>query len=187
MADQDQQSGTGQADVTAYTSEFNKISFLVQQALALVAGATLVQVVKCTTNNQIGPVGFVDVQPLINLLDGAGTSSPHGVLYGLPYSRVSGGKNAVICDPGKGDIGLAVFADRDISAVKASLKQSNPGTFRRNSMSDGIYLFTVLSAQAPVQWVQFVQDSDGNPTGMTITDVNGNSIRMSASGISFIC
>lgn len=172
----------GQMGLWGSTSDFNKTYFLIQQLLALVRTATLVQVVKCTTASQIGPVGFVDVIPLVNMIDGLGNATKHGTVYNLTYSRVQGGKNAIICDPCKGDIGVAVIADRDISAVKKTKKQSNPGSRRKNDLADGMYLFGCLNA-APTQYVRFVTDADGTPTGMEIVDVNGNKRVMTEDGI----
>lgn len=169
----------GQAGLWAASqSKFNQNSFMVEQLLALVRTATLVQVQKCTNAGELAAVGTVDVLPLVNMTDGLGTSSEHGTLYKLPYCRVQGGLNAIIIDPQPGDIGVAVFADRDISAVKKTKKRSNPGTRRRHSMGDGIYLFGVLNAQ-PNQYVQF------NQNGITIADKNGNKIEMSSNGIKF--
>ncbi len=175
--------GQGQQGLDGDTSEFNTISFLIEQALALVVGCTLVQVKAVTVNDEVGPVGTVDVLPLINMMDGAGTASKHITIYKLPYARVQAGKDAIICDPVVGDIGVAVFADRDISAVKKAQKQSNPGSFRRNSMSDGLYLFTVLTKITPTQYIRFVRDSNG-PTGMEIVDCNSNKIVTDSNGIS---
>jgi hypothetical protein len=175
--------GQGQADLSVDTCEFNAQMFLIEQALALIAGSTLVRVEACTTNDQVGPIGFVDVQPLVNMINGAAVAQQHGVISKLCFSRVSAGHDAVICDPVPGDIGLAIFADRDISSVKASQNISNPGTFRRNSMSDGIYLFTVMSKGNPTQFIRFVRDNDGNPTGITIQDVNNNTIVMDTNGV----
>lgn len=168
----------GQAGLSTNTSKYNQNTFVVEQLLALVRTATLVQVQKCTNNGALAAVGFVDVLPLVNMTDGLGNSSKHITLYKLPYCRVQGGLNAIIIDPKPGDIGVAVFADRDISAVKKTKKQSNPGTRRRNSMSDGLYLFGVLNA-APNQYVRFSDD------GIEIVDKNGNKIQMTSNGIKF--
>lgn len=179
MADEPQ----GQQSLYDDTNEFNVTSFLIAQALSLIAGSTLVQVVACTKNDQVGPIGTVDVQPLVNMLDGAGKAQAHGVLYKLTYCRVQGGRDAVICDPVKGDIGVAVFASRDISSVKKNQKRSNPGTLRQNSYSDGMYLFTAITPEAPLQWVRFVRNDDGTPKGIEIVDVNGNKIEMLDTGV----
>lgn len=85
-------------------------------------------------------------------------------------------------DPHVGDVGVIVTASRDISSVKATGgTQSNPGSGRRFSLSDGIYLGTVISATAPTQYVQF--NSDGiaavSPTAVKVT---APSIQLGASG-----
>lgn len=112
--------------------------------MAKKATATIAQVV-AVYGGGVGPVGTVDVQFLVNQVDRSGVATPHGVAKGLPYLRYQGGSNAVICDPAVGDIGTVVFASRDISSVKKNKKQSNPGSFRKFSMSDGMYLPGILN------------------------------------------
>lgn len=172
----------GQMGLWGATSDFNGSTFIVQQLLALVRTATLVQVQKCTNAGGVEPVGTVDVLPLVNMIDGIGTAFKHGTVYKLPYARLQGGKNAIICDPVVGDIGVAVFADRDISVVKKTKKQSNPGSRRKHNMADGVYLFGVLNA-APTQYVRFLQDEDGEPNGIEIIDKFENKIEMGEDGI----
>ncbi|WP_258956167.1 Gp138 family membrane-puncturing spike protein [Achromobacter aegrifaciens] len=128
--------------------------FVIGQALARLSTSTVVRVVAVTNAGGLAPVGFVDVQPLVNQLDGAGNAVPHGVLHHLPYFRLQGGTDAVILDPKVGDLGIAVFASRDISAVKASKAQANPGSWRSYDMADGLYVGGLLNG-TPVQYVQF--------------------------------
>jgi hypothetical protein len=145
--------------------QFNAINFLVRQILNRVRTATLVKIVAVTNSGGVSPVGFVDVQPLVNQLDGYGNAIPHGLLHHLPYMRLQGGANAVIIDPQVDDIGIAVFADRDISSVAANRAQANPGSFRQFDMADGMYIGGVLNG-APTQFVQF------ETGGITITSPN---------------
>lgn len=135
-------------------SEFGALQFLISQALNRVSTATLVKVVSVTNAGGLSPVGFVDVQPLVNQLDGAGNAVPHGVLHRLPYFRLQGGADAVILDPKVGDVGMAAFANRDISLVKTSKAQNNPGSWRSHDMADGLYFGGLLNG-TPVQYVQF--------------------------------
>lgn len=127
---------------------------MVQQAIGKLQTATLVRIEKCTNSGGLSPVGFVDVTPLVNQLDGAGNPTPHVTIFNVPYFRLQGGKNAIIIDPEKGDIGVAVFASRDITKVKATKDAANPGSFRQYSFSDGLYLGGMLNA-VPTQYVQF--------------------------------
>ncbi len=134
--------------------EFNNLAFMVQQALAKMQTATLVRIESCTNSGGLSPVGFVDVTPLVNQLDGQGNPTPHVTIYNVPYFRLQGGANGVIIDPQKGDIGVAVFASRDISQVKTTKKQGNPGSHRQYSFADGMYLGGMLNG-TPTQYIQF--------------------------------
>lgn len=142
-------------------SEFNEQSFLVKQILSTRNIATLVQVKAVTNTGGLSPVGFVDVLPLVNQIDGDYNGVPHGVVHNLPYFRLQGGVNAIILDSQVGDIGVAVFADRDISSVKAKKGQANPGSMRRSDFADGLYIGGFLNG-APTQFVQF------SPAGINI-------------------
>jgi hypothetical protein len=173
----------GQLGLNGGTSQFGAMSFLIEQMQGIFRTCTIVKVVKCTNAGGVSPMGTVDVIPIINMVDGLMQGTEHGTVYGLSYARVQGGRNAVICDPRPGDLGVAVISDRDTSVVKKTKKVGNPGSRRRGDLADGIYLFTILAEQAPQQYVRFVLDDDGNPTGMELVDVNGNKIEMTSTGI----
>lgn len=134
--------------------EFNNMAFMVQQALGKMQTATLVRIESCTNAGGLSPVGYVDVTPLVNQLDGQGNPTPHVTIYNVPYFRLQGGANGIIIDPQKGDIGVAVFASRDISQVKTTKKQGNPGSHRQYSFADGMYLGGMLNG-TPTQYIQF--------------------------------
>lgn len=150
----------GQQTYADAGSEFATVAFIVNSIMNRKATATLVQV-KTVTNGggAVAAVGFVDVQPMVNQLDGRGQPTPHGIIHNVPYFRLQGGDCAVIIDPKVGDIGLAVFASHDISSVKNNKAISNPGSRRRFSMADGLFLGAFLS-QAPTNYIRF--DSSGD-------------------------
>ncbi len=148
----------GQNNATTDQSAFNVMSFIAKQAINLMSTATLVKVTKVSTSGLVAPVGFVSVQPLVNLVDGQGNATPHGVVHKLPYFRLQGGADkAIIMDPKVGDIGMASFADRDISSVKKNKDRSNPGSRRRFNMADGMYFGSFLSGK-PTSYLQFKDD-----------------------------
>lgn len=161
----DKEIPTGQQKPSSTWGEFNNIAFMVQQAIGKLQTATLVRIEKCTNSGGLSPVGFVDVTPLVSQLDAAGNPTPHVTIFNVPYSRLQGGKNAVIVDPEPGDIGVAVFASRDITKVKATKGAANPGSFRQYSFSDGLYLGGMLNG-TPTQYVRFA------PDGITIHSPN---------------
>lgn len=154
---QDKVIPTGVMPLNAPLGEFNRIAFMVQQALSKMQTATLVRVESCTNAGDLSPVGFVDVMPLVNQIDAQGNPTPHVTIYNIPYFRIQGGSNAIVIDPEQGDIGICVFASRDISKIKSTKQQGNPGSFRQYSFSDGMYLGGMLNG-APTQWMQFNED-----------------------------
>jgi hypothetical protein len=162
---------TGQLKPSDTWGQFNNISFLVRQAMVKMQTATLVKIISCTNSGGLSPVGFVDVQPLVNQIDGANppNSTPHSTVYGLPYQRMQGGSNAVIMDPQPGDIGLAVFASRDISKVKSTQAQANPGSYRSYDFADGMYVGGLLNG-TPTQYILFALDGITivSPTAITL-------------------
>lgn len=139
--------------------EYNQLLFIVQQQIAKIQTATLVKVISCTNDGDNSPVGMVNVQPLVNQMDGSipANPTPHGPLSNLPYLRLQGGANGIICDPQGGDIGIAVFCSRDISLVKTTKAQGNPGSYRQYSFSDGLYLGGLLNL-ALTQFIRFSTD-----------------------------
>jgi hypothetical protein len=147
---------------TSGSSEFNAQMFLIDTMLNRINTTTLVKVKAVTNTGTTDPVGFVDIIPLVNKLDAAGNVVPNGVIYRCCYFRMQGGANAVIIDPQVGDIGICCFASRDISSVQINKATSNPGSYRKFDISDGIYLGGVLNG-IPTQYVQF------NTTGISIT------------------
>ncbi len=133
---------------------YNNLRFMIQQTISRIQTASVVEVMACTNDGGVSPVGSVDVQILVNQVNGNGVPTPHVTMYGLPYLRIQGGSNAVIIDPQPGDIGIAVFASRDITNVKSTKAQSNPGTYRMHDFADGMYLGGILNGN-PTQFVQF--------------------------------
>ena len=153
---------SGAARATTPWGEYNRIAFAIQQALAKMQTATLVRIVAVTNAGGVTPVGFVDVVPMVNQVDAAGAPTPHVTIFNVPYLRMQGGTDAIILDPKVGDIGLAVFASRDITKVKSTKRSGNPGSFRQYSFSDALYIGGMLNG-TPTQYVQF------SATGINIT------------------
>lgn len=135
-------------------SEYNTLKLMIDGMLSRVRTATLVKVMAVTNSGGVSPVGFVDILPMVNQVDGIGQATEHLTIYKCPYLRVQGGANAIILDPQVGDIGIAVFADRDISSATANKGQANPSSSRRFSMADGLYLGGVLNG-LPTQYTRY--------------------------------
>jgi adhesin HecA-like repeat protein len=101
-------------------------------------------------------IGTVDVQPLVQTVDGTGKLWSLGEVYGAQFLRLQAGSNAVVIDPQVGDIGLAVVCDRDISSViAANGALSGPGSARTHHLSDMIYVASIISIAAITQYLMF--------------------------------
>lgn len=175
MAD-DATKGYGQQDPSDSVGGFNPHAFAIAQALARVSTNKIVKVMAVDTNKKT-----VDVQIAVNQLDGQNNATPHGTISGIPYVFAMGGTNAFMTDPAVGDLGIMCISDRDISSVKSTQAIANPGSLRKFSPSDGIYLFSVpgLNGTAPAQWIKWTTD------GINITAKHGNVLSSDASGWKF--
>lgn len=166
--------GYGQADPADTTSGFNRTSFYIRQALARVSTAKLVKVLAVDTDAKT-----VDLQPMVNQLDGIGNSTPQPQVFAIPYLYFQCGNGAIIADPVVGDKGLAVFCDRDNSSVLATKDVANPGSYRKLDVADGVYVCALPGLNdAPEQSVTFT------PSGMELQDKNSNVLSFGSSGIS---
>jgi hypothetical protein len=103
--------------------------------------------------------------------------------------RYHGGICAVKLDPVVGDIGLAVFAQKDCSSVtQGTTEPQKPASFRENTMGNGFYIGGFLN-QEPSCYVELKQSGEvviNAPAGLTINNnvtVNGDVV---ASGKSLV-
>jgi hypothetical protein len=169
-------SAYGQATPDDFSDEFTSASFIVRQIMAEMHTMKPVKVL-AVNGGGIAPAGTVDVQPLVSQIDGQGFGTPHGTVHGIPWSRVQGGKSAIICDPMVGDIGYVVASDRDMSTVINTKAAALPNTRRQFDIQDGIYCGAFLNV-APNQFLIFTS------TGVRLVDMNGNSLSFAESGYS---
>lgn len=170
---------------TSPTSPYNALQFAIKMAQAGMNTCTIVKVTKVSTTGQVAAVGRVSVQALVKMVDGIGQTVDHVNTFNLPYFRLGAGDKAVIMDPKVGDVGIVVYADRDISGVKKTKKLSTPGSGRRFNMADGIYISTCL-ADAPKCYVRFTDDDKiiASPDdGHTVMTLEKDKITLDASGL----
>ena len=159
--------------LSTQVNDYNSQHSIISAILSKIHTATLAKVIKVTNSGGISPVGMVDLQPLVNQVSGSGVAVSQGVVHNVPYFRLQGGANAIIIDPQAGDIGVAIFAERDISSVVTNKAQSNPGSARQYDGTDAMYLGSFLGS-APTQYIQF------NSSGVTI--YSPGSININAGG-----
>ena len=171
----------GMENINSFSSDYNALAFIIQQAIRQqVNTAIVVKVVGVSA-------GYVDVLPMITQIDGFNEAVAPTTLYHLPYFRYHSGICAVKIDPVVGDLGLAVFAQKDCSSVtQGTTEPQKPASFRENTMGNGFYIGGFLN-QEPSCYVELKQSGEvviNAPAGLTINNnvtVNGDVV---ASGIS---
>nr|DAF69024.1 MAG TPA: baseplate protein [Caudoviricetes sp.] len=117
----------------------------------------IVEVVEVESGG-VGPVGFVSVKPLLMRITADNENIEQATIHNVPYFRLQGGKNAVITDPQKGDIGFCSFASRDISLVKRNRAKASMNVFRIAQESDAFF-FGGWSKETPDQYIWFDGDN----------------------------
>lgn len=171
----------GTQDAGSAVHPFNTLDLHIRTVVGELRTALPVKVIRApydpSTGNDIAPgtvgkIGVVDVQPLVNQLDGYGNATPHGTVYGVSYFRYQSARGAIIADPVVGDIGEIIVHDRDTSVVRNTGAQGNPGSRRKHSFEDGVYHGQQISSATPTQYVTFTSN------GLKIADKNNNSIEM---------
>lgn len=137
---------TSNRKLNSGASEFNALSFMMEQMIkGMVNTAIPVRVDSCTKPGVGGAAGYVSATPLVMQRGADGKSLQPVSLPQLPYIRLSASTAAIVIDPQPGDVGFAVFAQQDISNLKAG--SSDPvqaGSFRTFDMSDGVFIPAIL-------------------------------------------
>jgi hypothetical protein len=163
--------------LTAHNSFANQLDFVIRSILSGVWTAAAVRV------EAIEAPHYVDILPLTSQIDNAGNPVDMAVIYGVPYFTLQGGLNAVRITPQKGDIGIAVFAMRDISAVKASKAPSTPATLRQYSPADAIYIGGILNPEA-ARYIEITDEAiTVKGTGQVVIDAEGEITIQGAKGL----
>ena len=171
----------GQLGVSDANSDFNVLNFIVSQALARVRTITPVKVVSAAAGN--APDQWtVNVQPLVNLVDGRMTASQHGTIYTVPVANLSGANGSVSIAPAAGDLGLVLVCDRDISSAYSSKGVANPGSRRMHDLSDSIYLGGFGALNTSAQQIRITADgiTIHSTKTVTIDAPNGATINAAA-------
>lgn len=151
----DTQQYYGQTDPTTGQGDWNAMRFAIQQQMLGLNTSMPVEVISVQASG-VAPVGFVNIRILVSQVTGDDRTVDHGEIPNVPYFRLQGGANAVIIDPEPGDIGMASFCSRDISAVKNARKAAPPGSRRSYDFSDAMYVGGFLN-KAPTQYIQFTE------------------------------
>lgn len=128
--------------------------YIINSLIGRIGTVTICRIVKVKSGG-VGPVGSVDIMPMVLQVDGAGNVYDNATIFNVPYMRYQGGANAVIIDPKVGDIGICLVATRDISKVKRTKKDAPPDSKRKFDWADSLYIGGVLNG-TPSQYIHFL-------------------------------
>ena len=171
VTDSNSSSLTALATPFSGTSQQNADEFQFNRFMDRVGTMTPCMVMAVTPSGVGKNIGTVNVQIGINQVDGAGNSTPHGIINNVPYFRFQGGANGIVIDPSVGDTGMIFAAFRDISTFKNTQNIANPGSFRSFDWADSIYFGGCLG-QALTAYIQITTNGTINlvsPVAVNIT------------------
>ncbi len=142
------------------TSFRNALEFMIENSIKnTVNTAILVRVDEVEPAGSDAKSGKLTCTPLVSQYDTRGNVLEASQIFDIPYMRYQGGVAAIVCDPCVGDIGLAIFAQQDISLVgeTGSAIGVQPASFRSYDMADGLYIGGFLNQQ-PEIWLELNQE-----------------------------
>lgn len=153
----------GYEELNTSFNAVNALDFFVEQRLKSIFTCDLVRVVGVNDKS-------VDVLPLVYQVDGDNKILKQEPIYDIPYCRQQAGVNGIILKPVVGDLGVVVYARRDISSVLSSGGENVPDTRRVMSESDAIYLCSLASIMtAPTRYIEFTNNGINITPNTTLT------------------
>lgn len=145
----------------------NALDFFTDQKLKSIFTCDVVKVINVDEKT-------VDIQPLVYQVNGDNEIMKQEPIYGVPYCRQQAGMNGIILKPQVGDLGVVVYARRDISSVISSGGENVPDTRRFLSENDAIYLCSIASIMSqPTRFIEFTE-SGISITPNTKLTINGD-------------
>lgn len=112
----------------------------------------------------------VDILPLVTRTTNTGEPIPNVAVYGATVFRLQRGNSAVIMNPVVGDIGIAMYCDKDSDNARRDRVSGAPNTTRCHSRIDALYMGGLLNQQ-PDQFIEFADSAinitSPNPVNVT--------------------
>lgn len=123
------------------SSEYNAFDFMIRSIIkGMVNTAIPVRVDEIERPLEGAASGYLSATPMVKMRGADGKVLPPVSIPKLRWFRLQHGTAAIICDPKPGDLGLAIFAQQDVSVIDGGTEPVQPGSFRCFDMSDGFYI-----------------------------------------------
>ena len=163
------------------SSEYNVLDFVIRSIVCGLVNTIPVRVDKVERPAEGGGAGYLSATPLIKMRSAKGDALDVVSIPKLRWFRLQHGTAAIIVDPKPGDIGLAVFAQQDVSALNGGSEPIQPGSFRCYSISDGFY-FGGFWGQKPTTFIRIEDNGQVTVTAPQSVVVNSIDVTVNASG-----
>ena len=168
------------------TSEYNVLAFLINSIVkGLVNTAIPVRVDSVTRPAEGSGAGYLSATPLTKMRSANGEALEPVSIPRLRWFRLQHGSAAIIVDPKVGDVGLAVFAQQDVSALNGGNEPVQPRSFRCFDMSDGFY-FGGFWGKKPTTLIRIEDSGEITITAPHSVTVNTTTATVNASGSTMI-
>ena len=114
---------------TDMATEINRLNFIIKSSISKVRTSIPVQVIAVSNAGGLSPVGTVNVQILVNAVDGAGTAEhlASGPVHGAAVGVGFGVEHPVHLGVGEGLAEPQRDVDPHIAVVAAGFEQNNGG------------------------------------------------------------
>lgn len=153
-------------------SQINVLDFLIRTIVkGMVNTAIPVRVDSIERPADGSGAGYLSATPLVKMRSASGKALDPVSIPKLRWFRLQHGTAALICDPKPGDVGLAVFAQQDVSTLTGGSDPQQPGSFRCYDMSDGFY-FGGFWGQTPTTFVRIEDSGDVTITAPQTVTIN---------------
>jgi hypothetical protein len=162
-------------------SHANTLQYAINQALLAV---NTISPAKITAVNGLR----YTVEILINYIDSNGSPYNAPTLYDIPAQMLVGNNAGIIIEYAVGDVVNVGFCQRDISIVKQQWTTSNPASYRKFNVSDGIILGyltnTLPTVNITITKDGIIMNSNNKPvtinSGSANTIINSNNAEINA-------
>lgn len=155
-------------------SQINVLDFLIRSIVkGMVNTAIPVRVDAISRPADGAGAGYLSATPLVKMRSASGEALEPVSIPKLRWFRLQHGTAALICDPKPGDVGLAVFAQQDVSPLTGGNQPVQPGSFRCYDMSDGFY-FGGFWGKTPTTFVRIEDTGDITITAPQTVTINTN-------------
>lgn len=155
-------------------SSLNVLDFLIRSIVkGMVNTAIPVRVDSISRPADGAGAGYLSATPLVKMRSASGEALEPVSIPKLRWFRLQHGTAALICDPKPGDVGLAVFAQQDVSPLTGGNQPVQPGSFRCYDMSDGFY-FGGFWGKTPTTFVRIEDTGDITITAPQTVTINTN-------------